>query len=64
MEQLNLRAIAGNLKISIEELAKRCGIEPSHLKSVSSGRATMTADDLVKLAHYTNMSPFDIKIEQ
>lgn len=64
MEQLNIRAIAGNLKISIEELACRAGIDPSHLKSVSSGRASMTADDLVKLAKYTNLSPFEIKIKQ
>jgi|LAHS01.1.fsa_nt_gb hypothetical protein len=58
--KFNVRALAGRKKISIEELAVNSGIKPAHLKSVSSGRATMTGADLIKLAIYTEVSPFAI----
>jgi transcriptional regulator with XRE-family HTH domain len=38
------------MKISIEELAKRCDINPNHLKQVSAGNVKMTAEDLKSLA--------------
>lgn len=53
--KLTVKAIAANLNIPIEELAERCGISPSHLKNVSSGRARMTADDIVALSNYTGI---------
>lgn len=51
------------LKISIEELAKRADIDPNHLKSVSSGRTTMTARDLIQLSIVTGVSPSNIQID-
>lgn len=58
--KMNVRALAANKKISIEELAALAGIDAGHLKSVSSGRATMTADDILKLSAATKVSPFNI----
>lgn len=53
--KLSIRAIAANLKISIEELAKRCDINPNHLKQVSAGNTRMLAEDLRKISDYTGI---------
>lgn len=53
--KLSIRAIAANEKISIEELAKRCDISPSHLKQVSAGNTRMLAEDVMKIAAYTGI---------
>ena len=53
--KLNIRAIAANEKISIEELAKKCGINPAHLKQVSAGNVKMLAEDVRKIADYTGI---------
>lgn len=60
--KLNVRALAAMLKVSIEELAKMADIEPNHLKSVSSGRTTMTARDLIQLASVTGVSVHNIEV--
>lgn len=59
--KLNIRALAAVMNMSIEQMAKECGISDAHLKSVSSGRAKMTADDLIKLAKFTKVDPFMIE---
>lgn len=59
--KLNIRALAANKKVSIEQLAIEAGLDPSHLKSVSSGRATMTATDIINLSLVTGVSPFNIE---
>jgi hypothetical protein len=53
--KLSIRAIAANMKISIEELAKRCGINPFHLKQVSAGNVKMLAEDVQKISEYTGI---------
>lgn len=53
--KLSIRAIAANLKISIEELAKRCDINPSHLKQVSAGNVKMLAEDVRKISDFTGI---------
>lgn len=58
--KMNVRALAANMKISIEDLAEKADIDAGHLKSVSSGRATMTATDIIKLSRATGVSPFNI----
>lgn len=60
--KLNVRALAAMLKISIEELARRCDIEPNHLKQVSAGRVKMTALDLRKLSDYTGIPADNIAL--
>lgn len=60
--KMNVRALAANMKISIDKLAELAGINAQHLKDVSSGRTTMTARDLIKLAQVTNVSPYNIDI--
>ena len=60
--KLNVRALAAQSRMSIEALAEKAGIEPGHLKSVSSGRVKMTAEDLLKLSEATGISPFKIEI--
>ena len=53
--KLSIRAIAANLKISIEELARRCEINPWHLKQVSAGNVKMLAEDVRKISQYTGI---------
>ena len=57
-----VRMLAAYMKESIEDMADKADIDSSHLKSVSSGRAKMTADDLLKLARYTGIDPFMIQV--
>lgn len=51
----SVRMLAAYMRVSIEELAKQCGISPDHLKQVSSGRLKMSADDIVKLSKTTGI---------
>lgn len=60
--KLNVLALAALKKESIKELAERSDIDYSHLRLVSCGSAKMTADDLLKLAKATGISPFNIDI--
>lgn len=60
---LNVRALAGNKKISIEELADLCGIERSHLKQVSAGNVAMTAFDLKALSKGTGVPADNIYVK-
>jgi len=53
--KLTIRSIAALKKISIEELARRCDINPAHLKQVSAGNVKMLAEDVQKLAKYTGI---------
>lgn len=57
MEELKftVRMLAAYMKMSIEEMAKGAGLGEAHLKSVSSGRATMTAEDIMKLSLFTGI---------
>ena len=63
MEELKLtvRALAAQMKTSIEELAKLAGIEYNHLRMVSAGRVKMTADDLIKLSKACGVPPENIE---
>lgn len=60
---LNVRALAANKKISIEELADLCGIERSHLKQVSAGNVAMTAFDLKALSKCTGVPADNIYVK-
>lgn len=60
---LNLKALAAMKNMSIEKLAEECEIKPSHLKMVSLGKSKMTATDLLKIAQYTGVNPFNIQTE-
>lgn len=60
--KFTIRMLAAHMGKSIEDLASDADIDPSHLKSVSSGRAKMTADDLVKLVHHTGIPMDNIDI--
>lgn len=53
--KLSVRAIAANLKISIEELARRADINPGHLKQVSAGNVKMLAEDVQKISQLTGI---------
>jgi transcriptional regulator with XRE-family HTH domain len=61
--RLNVRALAANMKISIEALADLCGIERNHLKQVSAGNVEMTAMDLKKLAKVTRVPAENIYVK-
>ena len=54
--------LAAYMKESIEDMAEHAGLDGAHLKSVSSGRATMTAEDLQKLARYTGIDPLKFQV--
>ena len=59
--KLTVKALAANLNIPIEELAVQSGINPTHLKNVSAGRAKMTADDVLKLSEFTGVPARNIE---
>lgn len=59
--ELNVKALAAMLDMSITELAKEAGIDQNHLLSVSSGRVKMTAKDLQKLSTRTGIPAENIK---
>lgn len=61
--KLSVRALAANMKVSVEKLAEIAEIDPVHLRNVSLGRARMTATELVRLSLATNISPFNIETE-
>lgn len=58
---LNVKALAALQNMTIEELAKACDIEPSHLRNVQNGRATMTARDLKQLSKFTGVLAINIQ---
>ena len=59
--KLNVKALAAYMNLTIRELAEKADISPDHLASVSSGRATMTARDLMHLAAVAEVSPYNIE---
>lgn len=59
--KFSVRMLAAHMKTSIEGLAEKANISVSHLKSVSSGRAKMTADDIVKLSDLTGIPAQNIE---
>ena len=61
--KLNIRALAANMKISIEQLADVCGIERNHLKQVSAGNTVMTAFDLKALSKATGVPADNIYVK-
>lgn len=60
--KFTVRMLAAFLKISIEELARRCEIEPSHLKQVSAGNVKMTGYDLKQLSRITGIPAENIEV--
>lgn len=64
MEELKLsvKALAAIMDMSIEELATNAHLDYTHLKSVSSGRTRMTAEDLQNLSNYTGIPADNIKV--
>lgn len=61
--RLNVRALAANLKVSIEDLADMCEIDRNHLKQVSAGRVEMTAYDLKQLSKVTKVPVENIYVK-
>jgi plasmid maintenance system antidote protein VapI len=59
--KMNIKALAGLKRMSIEELANASEIDVNHLRSVNADRAKMTAEDLIKLSVATGVSPFNIE---
>lgn len=60
--KLNIKALAAMMNCTIEELAVKAEINPTHLKSVNAGRATMSAYDLIQLWKTTNVPCDQIEI--
>ena len=61
--RLNIRALAAQMKVSIEVLAEMCEINPNHLKQVSAGNVPMSAYDLKKLAKVTGVPAENIYVK-
>jgi plasmid maintenance system antidote protein VapI len=53
--KFTVRMLTAYLGTNMDDLAERAGIGVDHLKNVSSGRAKMTADDIVKLSAVTGI---------
>lgn len=60
--KLNIKALAAMMNCTIEELATKAEINPTHLKSVNAGRATMSAYDLLQLHLLTGVPCTQIEI--
>lgn len=58
---MNIKAMAANNNESIASLARRAGIDPEHLYSVSCGRATLTGEDLIRLSEATGVPEKNIQ---
>lgn len=56
-----VKDLAERMHMTVKELAEKAGIDPGHLKRVSEGRATMTAEDLIKLAYRYEISVYSIE---
>lgn len=56
-----IKDICEQMNISIKQLAEKAGIDPGHLKRVSTGRAKMTAKDLLQIALTANISIHEIE---
>lgn len=61
--KLNIRALAAQMGISVEDLAEQCGISYGHLKQVSTGNVVMTAYDLKKLSEVTGVPTANIYVK-
>lgn len=61
--KLNIRALAAQMKVSIETLAEMCGINPNHLKQVSAGNVPMSAYDLKQLSRVTKVPAENIYVK-
>lgn len=59
--KFTVRMLAAYMRMSIEEMARQCSIEPAHLKQVSAGRVKMTAEDLQKLTAFTGIPAENIE---
>jgi transcriptional regulator with XRE-family HTH domain len=61
--KLNIRALAAQMKVSIETLADMCDINPNHLKQVSAGNVPMSAYDLKQLSRVTKVPADNIYVK-
>lgn len=59
--KFTVRMLAAYMRMSIEEMARQCGIDPAHLKQVSAGRVKMTAEDLQRLIAFTGIPAENIE---
>ena len=59
--KLNIKALAAMKNLSIAELANEIGLSPDHLNKVRCAKVQMTATDLMALAEYTGVNPFNIQ---
>lgn len=60
--QLSVRALAAMKKISLEELAKLCGIDSGRMKQISAGNVRMYAYELRKISEVTGIPTDNIDI--
>lgn len=61
--KLNIRSLAAMMKITTEELAIKCEINPNHLKQVSAGNVPMSAYDLKQLSRVTGVPADNIYVK-
>ncbi|MBP3891937.1 MAG: helix-turn-helix transcriptional regulator [Solobacterium sp.] len=56
-----IKALAYMKNMTIDELAKAINTEPQRLYDVSSGRSELLGRELLKIAQFVDVNPFDIK---
>ncbi len=49
--------LAAMYHTDIRGLAELAGVDPAHLESVASGKAEMTAEELIRLSKLTGLDP-------
>lgn len=60
----SVKSLASLKNCTIENMAKEAGIDPSHLKMVSAGYATMTGTDLYRLSRWSGVPVDNIITEK
>jgi transcriptional regulator with XRE-family HTH domain len=60
--QLSVRALAAMMKISLDELADRAGIDRSRMKQISAGNVRMYAYELRSLSSVTGIPATNIDV--
>lgn len=59
--KMNVATLCAYLNMATDDVAKKIGVKPDHLKAVRAGRARMTADDLIGLSDLSGVDIHNIE---
>lgn len=62
--KMTIKTILAYMNMNSEDFAKATGIAVNHLRSVMSGRAKMTAEDMIRIHQLTKIPYDSISVKQ